>query len=379
MLKLTQVLDEHWEDYQKINQAHLATVHYRAVKSVLKCRTAALGGRLLKCDHCGKHHYVYHSCNHRNCPQCGGLDQLKWAAKQEAKLLPVPYFMVTFTVPAQLRYLFKAHPKKLYNLLLKESVLALKDVVATKYSSGQIGCISVLHTWGRKMQHHPHVHCIVPAAVYHPESNKLQPAKKAGKFLVSYHPLGERFRSRFYTALKQDYPEIFSQLTEDARKSLRPNQKWNVNLQAVGKGKTAVRYLAKYVHQSAFHPSRLLGYDNRGKIRLAWKCSNTNQTGVIQLEPHEFLKRWLQHVMPKGFMRIRYYGFLASAAGKLRSKIREILNEGEEPPPVLPPLKPFKCEYCNKGTLIYLMEIEPITLPLSRGPPLQTIYKKGKA
>jgi len=375
MLELAQLLDEHWQDYKQANQPHLASVHYRAVDSVLKCRTAALGSSLFQCDYCGKLHFAHHSCNHRNCPQCGALDQLEWAAKQEAKLLPVPYFMVTFTVPEPLRYLFKAHPKELYDLLLKESAKALQDVVATKYNGGKIGCISVLHSWGRQMQHHPHTHCIVPAAVYHADTGEVELAKKQGEFLVHYNPLRDRFRSRFYTALETQHPDIFKQLSIEARQSLSPEQKWNVNLKAVGKGKTAVRYLAKYVQQSAFHRSRLLGYDKQGRVRLSWKCSKTKKWRVLHLEPDEFIRRWLQHVLPKGFMRVRHYGFLASAAGKTREKVRISLDAGEEPPVEIPTLEPFKCEHCEKGTLVYLFEVAPIIQAAIRGPPL-TLKKK---
>ena len=212
-----------------------------------------MGGKLYRCDGCSKYHFAYYSCNHRNCPQCGSLDQQVWAAKQEAKLLPVPYFMVTFTLPDKLRYLCLAWPKILYPLLLTESAGALRDVIATKYQGGRTGHVSVLHTWGRQMQHHPHVHCIVPAIVFDEAACELVHPRKSD-FLVSYRPLAARFRSRLYTALRDHHPEIYAQLTPDARRVLGCQQQWNVNLQHVGRGKTALRYLARYVRRSAFSP-----------------------------------------------------------------------------------------------------------------------------
>ena len=137
--------------------------HYRAVRATLACRTPEMGGRLYRCGDCQRTHFAYHSCNHRNCPQCGALDRQIWSARQEARLLPVPYFMVTFTLPSELRSLCLGHPQVLYDLILRCSAAALRVVVASKLKAPnvRIGSTAVLHTWGRQMQHHPHVHRIV--------------------------------------------------------------------------------------------------------------------------------------------------------------------------------------------------------------------------
>ena len=165
---LADVLREHWPGYLRARRSRLCAAHHRAVRRVLACRTPELGGRLYKCEDCSKPHFAYHSCNHRSCPRCGASDQHAWSARQEARLLAAPYFMVTFTVPAELREVCLRHPKELYDTLLRESAAALADVVATRHRGGRIGCVSVLHTWGRQMQHHPHVHCIVPAVALSP-------------------------------------------------------------------------------------------------------------------------------------------------------------------------------------------------------------------
>lgn len=371
MISLVQVLNEHWQNYVQANRSHIAAAHYRAVRAVQSCRTPVLGGRLYRCDHCNKTHFAYHSCNHRNCSQCGAIDQKKWAAKQEAKLLPVPYFMVTFTVPDKLRYLFARYPKELYDLLLKESAGALTDIVATKYKGGRIGFTSVLHTWGRQMQHHPHVHCIVPAAIYHSDTDKVTLTKIHGEFLVHYRPLADRFRSRFYSALKDQHPEIFTDLTKEARASLSPACKWNVHLKHVGKGESAVRYLARYVFRSAFSPARLLGYNKDGNLRLQWTSSSTNQKNILNLSPHEFIRRWLIHVLPKGFMRVRHFGYLGSAAGKTREKIRKKLGATPELTIAHSETEPFSCPHCDKGKLVFSEVIEriPVMLFAGRGPP----------
>ena len=364
-LDLAELLGEHWADYARGHRQYLCAAHYRAVRRVLACRTPELGGRLYRCDDCSKPHFAYHSCNHRSCPRCGALDQQIWTAKQEARLLPVPYFLVTFTIPAELRALCLAYPAILYDLLLRVSAAALQDLIATKYHGARAGFISVLYTWGRRIQHHPHLHLIVPAVAFRAGTRTLvHPAKD--DFLVHYRPLAERFRSRLHTALKNDHPEIYRQLTALQRHVLSPAKEWNLQLQPAGRGHTALRYLARYVQRSAFSAKRLLGYDQNGHVRLRWTSSATGRSAVMTLHPHEFIRRWLLHVLPKGFTRIRHYGFLSPAARRTRLLIRLKLGELGEPAPKLPEPAAFTCNSCG-GELTFLREIAPIRL--MRGPP----------
>lgn len=364
-LTLAELLQEHWPGYARANRSRLAAPHYRAVRCALACRTPELGGRLYQCGDCSRYHFSYHSCNHRNCPQCGALDQKIWSARQEARLLPVPYFMVTFTLPSELRSLCLAYPKQLYGLILKESAGALSDVIATKHKGGACGFTSVLHTWGRQMQHHPHVHCIVPALAFDQRDDQLiRPDKDT--FFIHFKPLAARFCSRMQKAIKEQHPEIHEALTSAQKQALAPGTTWNVQLQHVGKGVTALRYLARYVHRSTFAPKRLLGYDGQGRIRLRWTCSSTGRDAILTLTPHEFIRRWLLHVLPKGFTRVRHYGWLSSAAVKTRARIRLLLGAAPEVMGEPPEEEPFSCPHCS-GTLHYVRELE--RLPSPRGPP----------
>jgi hypothetical protein len=283
--------------------------------------------------------------------------------------------MVTFTLPAELRALCKAHPKILYDLLLRESAGALRDVIATKNGGARAGFTSVLHTWGRQMQHHPHLHIIIPAVAYHPERDILIHPDK-DDFLVHFRPLASRFRSRLKTALKEDHPELFKALTPRQLAVLAPAKQWNVKVQHVGRGLTALRYLARYVQRSAFSPKRLIGYDKSGHVLLRWTCSNTGKPGILRLSPHEFIRRWLLHVLPKGFTRIRHYGFLSPAAKKTRLRVRLMLGASIEPLPKLPEPKPFTCEYCG-GSLSFLRDIAPSRF--MRGPPRTTPQRTASA
>lgn len=381
-LDLTELLGEHWASYARAHWQHLCAAHYRAVRRILACRTPEMGGRVYRCSGCQKNHYAYHSCNHRSCPRCGANDQQVWTAKQEARLLPVPYFMVTFTIPEELRTLCQQHPAIFYDLLLRESAATLQDIVATKTRGARSGFTSVLHTWDRRIGHHPHVHIIVPALAFNAETRQLvRPA--SDKFLVHFSPLAQRFRSRLHRALKRDHPEIYQRLSPKQRHVLSPAKTWNVHLQAAGQGKTALRYLARYVQRSAFGAKRLLGYDTHGNVRLLWTCSTTRRrqgyggqakkTSVMTLHPHEFIRRWLLHVLPKGFTRIRHYGFLASAARKTRLLIRLKLGQLGESLPNLPEPTPFTCECCG-GELTFLREIAPIRL--MRGPPRKRLVSQ---
>lgn len=356
-LNLADLLAEHWSSFARRYRKHLCGVHYRAVRAVLQCRTPELGGRLYQCGDCHSKHFAYHSCNHRSCPQCGALDQQIWTAKQEARLLPVPYFMVTFTIPWELRSICKQYPKELYDILLKQSAQALKDVIATKNKGASAGFTSILHTWGRQLQHHPHVHCIVPALALKPSAGgdeMIRPPKEG--FLIHYLPLAARFRTLFKTALRTQHPEIHETLTANQKQVFLPSKQWNVQLQHVGKGKTALRYLAGYVCRSGFTNKRLIGYDKTGKnVLLRWTPSGTKERKIMKLSIDEFIRRWLTHVLPKGFLRIRHYGFLSSAAKKTRLKIWSLLGQ-LEPAAILPEKEAFCCPHCD-GRLEYLRDI----------------------
>ena len=163
MIPLAEVLRRHWPAYERQFGADILPSHRRAVQCILACRTRALGGELYRCPDCGTDHFVFHSCNHRACPQCGNADATDWIEHQKLKLLPVPYYLVTFTVPEGLRAWLRSNQKLGYALLLRESAETLQDVARQpKYLGAQLEALSVLHTWGRQLQYHPHVHCVVP-------------------------------------------------------------------------------------------------------------------------------------------------------------------------------------------------------------------------
>lgn len=345
-LALTEVLRDHWPGFARRHRPRLAAAHYRAVRAVMACRTPLLGGHLWRCR-CASHHrhFTYHSCNHRSCPQCGSLDQQKWAATQEARLLPgVPYFLVTLTVPDSLRGLCKHEPAILYDLLLREAAGALKDLCQSKLG-GATGFTTVLHTWGRQMQHHPHVHIVIPGVVLDVRG-KLVHFTQRPDFLVHGTPLARRFGNRLELALKRDHPQLHAKLLGQHPDVFA--RKWVADVRHTGSGKPALRYLARYVLRTALGPKRLLGYDPQGRIRLLCHQSGSNRPQVIALQPDELLRRWLTHVLPKGFVRVRHHGWMSGAARKSRLLVRALVcGQLDEPQPLLPTPPTPRCPHCG--------------------------------
>jgi hypothetical protein len=366
-LPLAEVLADHWPGFARRHASRLVTAHYRAVRAVLQCRTSAMGGHVYRCTPCQKDHFAYHSCNHRSCPQCGALDQQKWSARQEARLLPgIDYFLITFTIPETLRPLCKQHPAELYDLLLRESAGALQDLAHTKLK-GRLGFTGVLHTWGRQMQHHPHVHVIVPAVAFHPATRTVLFPKQEG-FLIHEIPLAARFRNRLEIALKARHPEILARLCAEARAVFNHDCKWRLDCRHAGRGHAAIRYLARYVFKTALSANRLLGYEADGRIRLSYQDSTTKQWGVIRLSPDTFLKRFLTHVLPKGFVRVRHFGWLSGAARKTRLLIRALLcGQLDEPVPNFPENPKPCCPDCG-AVMIRIADLAPVQ-NFKRGPP----------
>jgi hypothetical protein len=337
LIPLAAVLRRHWPAYERKYRARLLPSHRRAVAALLSCRTPALGGQLYRCD-CGQEHYAYHSCNHRACPQCGHADATAWLDRQRRKLLPVPYYLVTFTVPAQLRPVIRSHQKDLYPLLLRESAGALRDIARDHKDLGaRIGFLAVLQTWTRDLRYHPHVHCLVPGGGLSPDRLRWISPKREGYFLPQ-SVLARRFRTRLRQALQQQHPPLYLQIPRAAWALA-----WVADVQPVGTGEPALKYLAAYVFRTAFSAQRILADDGQ-TITFAYR-DNQGRPGTVRLSPERFLHRFLQHVLPRGLQRVRHFGFLSAAA---TAQWQRVLA-WKPPPPILPPPRPPPlCPTCNR-------------------------------
>jgi hypothetical protein len=312
-----------------------------AARAILRCRTPALGGQLYRCDQ-GHHHYTYHSCNHRACPQCGQDDNADWLARQQARLLPVPYFLVTFTVPQELREPIRAAIKPWFDALLKESAGALQDLAAQpRHLGGELGLTSVLQTWTRDLRYHPHVHVLVPGGGLSADGLHWRRVKDADYFLPQ-EKLAARFKSRLKTWLQTEHPGLLK---------LVPSKvwwlKWVVDVQPVGSGAAALKYLAAYVTRGPLHPANLKAWDDR-EVTFRYRESDGGKKDCT-VTGEEFARRLLQHVPPKGFQRVRHYGWLAAAAKAKRERILALLDwRPPLPEPAAAKTSPILCPCCGK-------------------------------
>jgi len=324
---LHQLLRRLAPDYLKRFGSSLPGRQRQVLRKILSCRTPALGGQLFACPDCPGFDYRYHSCNDRHCPQCGQRDTDAWLTQQRARLrLPVPYFLVTFTVPEALRHCIRSHPTIALDLLFAASAQALQDLAANPRRLGaQLGMLGVLHTWSRTLIYHPHVHYLVPGGGLSPDGRRWVPARRA--FLLHHRALGDRFRTVFRERLQQQHPELFAQVPAQVWKA-----HWNVGCQAAGSGENALRYLARYVFKTAT-ANRKLPLLPGGKVRWDYRASKTGQPAAIQLEPLELIRRFLQHVLPRNFARVRTFGWLHPAAKVRANRVRALLRE----PPQLSP------------------------------------------
>lgn len=341
MVEVADIFRAHWPAYVAKFGRLIPPEQRAAAQAVRRCRTAALGGQLYRCG-CGQSHYTYHSCNHRACPKCGYDENAQWLAKQQTRLLPVPYFLVTFTVPEELREPIRAALKLWSGALLKESAGALQDLAAQeKHLGAELGLTCVLQTWTRDLRYHPHVHVLVPGGGLTANGLHWKRVPDA-QFLFPQVKLAARFKGRLKAWLQAGHPGLFAQVPAKAWWI-----KWVTDVQPVGGGGAALKYLAAYVHRGPLHPSRIETWNGthvtfryRDRAGLEQRCPVTGQ---------EFLRRLLQHVPPKHFQRVRHYGWLASAARAKRERILALLDWRA---PLVPPSTknspPILCDRCGQ-------------------------------
>lgn len=334
----------------------------RALAAIRRCRTPALGGHVYRCADCTGTDFAYHSCHHRACPRCGGSRTAAWTAKQEARLLPVPYFLLTFTVPAELRPVFSAKPAAMHAALFRESAATLQQMAAERRLLGaELGFIGVLHTWGRQLQHHPHVHYIVPGGGLSPDGRTWVPARQAD-WLLPVAKLAAVFARRMEEAVRAGAPAAHAGLPAGMWR-----QRWVVHAQPAGSGEAVVRYLARYVGRSAISDERIVAATEH-TVTFRYTDSATQQRRLCTLGAAEFLRRYLQHVPPTGQHRVRYFGWLHPSAKARLRKVETLLQKPivvAAPPPV--PVKwHLQCPHCHGLSLVRIG-----TLPRqARAPPV---------
>jgi predicted Zn-ribbon and HTH transcriptional regulator len=343
--------------------SHLAWQHRKVMDAIVRCRTAALGGHRDQCLRCGYQTISYNSCRNRHCPKCQGNARAKWLAARAVELLPVPYFHVVFTLPHELSGLVLQNKRLLYDLLFRSSAATLLEVARNpKHLGADIGLLSVLHTWGQNLQHHPHVHCVVPAGGLALDGSGWIAASP--RFFLPVRILSRLFRGKFTAGLKQlllhnklqfhgalqelATPERFQQFLRQLF-----SKEWVVYAKPpFGGAEHILHYLARYTHRVAISNHRLVAF-KKDRVSFRWKdyaCGGKQK--VMTVSADEFLRRFLIHVLPRGLVRIRHFGLFANrkrAASLLRCRF--LLGTPSSPQQPAPSVQP-RCPQCSEPMLV---------------------------
>jgi hypothetical protein len=371
-------------------QHGLSFAEERVLRAIAACRTEAMGGHVCVCDTCGAQHYHYHSCRNRHCPKCQTRAKEQWLQRQRAQLLPVPYFHVVFTLPHELNALIRLNARALYGLLFDAAARTLQGFAANpRWLGGTLGVTLVLHTWSQTLIHHPHVHGLVSGGAL--ASDGHWRAAKPG-FLFPVQALSRVFRGKYLDALNALRADHHLSLPEDltapakwsALISTVRRQPWVVYLKPPLSGPEQVlEYLARYTHRVALSNDRLVSVSAEEVCLRYRDAAHGNTRRLMRLPSQEFLRRFLLHVLPAGFKRIRHYGLTANRSKAIQlAACRAALGAPAPPPPLMESAESFLirltgrdarcCPRCLQGRLVLLQQLpRPTRLPdlHATGPP----------
>ncbi len=367
----------------------------RVLRAIATCRTAALGGHAARCDHCGALAISYCSCGNRHCPKCQTLAKQRWLERQCADLLDIDYWHLVFTLPHTLNALAQGNPQVIYRMLFRAASQTLLEFGRNpRWLGGELGITMVLHTWGQKLDSHIHVHCVVTGGALHPEGERWIAAKPG--FLFPVRALSAVFRGKYLDELAQAYQRgelNFAGSTAhlvDTRAfrgllATLKDQDWVVYAKPPFGGAAQVfAYLGRYTHRVAIANHRLVSFDN-AEVRLRWRdYAHANKTKIMALSAEEFLRRFLLHTLPVGFVRIRHYGLLGNRCSHQKmARCRALLDQPapktQEPESIeammlrLTGIDIQRCPVCQQGTLRVITTLAPAPtlapIPRATGPP----------
>jgi hypothetical protein len=371
MLEVADIVRRHGAAYRARFGPSLAPSQRRVLRDLAACRTPACGGHVHQCAQCGRRVYTYHSCGNRHCPKCHRAQTERWLAAQHAYLLPCGYYLLTFTLPNELRALARDHQRAVYGLLLQSAAAALQTLAGdSRYVGGRLGCLAVLHTWTRALLYHPHIHLLVTAGGLSPDGSEWH-APRHPAYLVPVQALSVLFRAKLCAGLKKagllaPVPPAVWQ------------KRWVVHCQPAGRGEQVLAYLGRYVFRVAISNSRLERLD-ADPVTFCYRDNQTHTLRRITLPGVEFLQRFLQHVLPRGCTKVRYYGLWSSTCRDQLAHARTLLSAPPPPaspaepcvpalpapatrPPVLSPVSPphpTRCPHCQGGVLLLLAILRP--------------------
>lgn len=314
--------------YVRDHAGRLRASQRRALTDIADCRTAAMGGTVARCDTCGAVEYHYHSCRNRHCPTCQEERAQDWLARTQARLLPCDHALFTFTLPSELRAAARRHPRIVYAALLREAAAAVQTLAADRqWVGGTVGILAVLHTWSRTLEYHPHAHLLVTAGGFAPGADVwIKPAN--ARFLMPGYALSVLFRAKMRAALARA-----GLLSEIEPRVWR--RRWTVHLQPVGSGHHATHYLSRYIYRVAITDQRIARSTGDG-VTFRYTHARTGETRRVTLPVDRFLDRFLAHVLPRGFPKVRSYGLLSPGRRPALERARQLLVSHAAPTPMSP-------------------------------------------
>jgi hypothetical protein len=381
MLTLADVVRRHGPDYLARYGSAVPRRHVRALSAMVRCRTGALGGHLAECSACGREHLLFHSCHHRACPRCGHGATSRWLERQRELLLPVPYFHVVFTLPAELRRAVREHQQALVGVLFRATFDSLAELCADpRWLGGRVGALAVLHTWSRTLEWHPHVHLLVPAGGLDADGRTWRThTRRRQPFLVPVRALAQLFRGRFLHLARRAVPGLPLPV-------IPWGKRWVVFAKPVARPTVVLDYLARYVHRTALSDKAITACDDQS-VSLSYRDSNDGRRRSMSLPPHELLRRFLQHVPLRGLHRVRAFGLLHPRERPVLRRLQLLLA------PTQPPTKDGvprashshpRCPHCHERALRRVRRLSaeqcapllspsaPSIEPFARGPPAMT-------
>lgn len=383
-LDVADVFRQHGRGYREAHRHSLSSAQSRVMHAIEVCRTAALGGHVDQCDRCGHRSISYNSCRNRHCPKCQSPARAKWLEHHRDQLLPVPYFHVVFTLPRQLAAVALQNKKLVYSILFRAASETLLRIAADpKHLGAKIGFLAVLHTWGQNLQHHPHLHCVVPGGGLSQDGRRWVHSRT--HFFLSVKVLSKLFRGLFLFYLKEAFESGKLRFSGSLEALSNPKAFdaflttcWKISWVVYSKppfgGPAQVlEYLGRYTHRVAISNDRLVNLEN-GRVTFRWKdYEHRNARKLMTLTADEFIRRFLLHVLPSNFVRIRHYGFLANPRRVTNLALcRQLLELTDGTSVALPSLQPERrtthsqvmaqasiCPACRQGTMVRVEALSP--------------------
>ncbi|MGD0539856.1 MAG: IS91 family transposase [Verrucomicrobiota bacterium] len=363
-LEVADILRASGDSFIDRNESHIAWPQLKVMRAIRRCRTAALGGHRDRCSGCGQDLGLsYNSCRNRHCPKCQGQARHQWIARRTGDLVPLGYFHVVFTVPHQLSALILQNKRALYSLLFQASSETMTELAGEPERLGaEIGFLGALHTWGQTLEHHPHVHYVVPEGGFTPDRSAWIRPKY--RFFLPVEALSEKFRGKFIDGLKNLFrrrklrfhgslrllaePRVFAQFLRTLHR-----HDWVVYAKKpFGGPEHVLRYLAQYTHRVAISNHRLVNFED-GKVAFRWRdYAHGDKKRKMTLTAHEFIRRFLLHVLPRGFVRIRHFGWMANRCRRRLAALCRWLLQADPLPTTSPPTPSRTCPRCGGAVIV---------------------------